>query len=172
MWEARVEDSENKSTERSPVEGSDVSTQPPMQLEQASAGEARADPAVAVPVQIALVAPPADVVSAERPGAPEVAKDEVLLEALVLGDGVLPAGSTALDEKSWAELQQRFGPDVAVILVREDTQQSEGGDVRRRPFSILTRIVIRMGTLAFNQFIRPQIQGALPFGGAGLGLLG
>lgn len=101
-------------------------------------------------------------------------KDEVVLEALVLGTGGLLNGG-GLNDGDWRALRQVYGPDVAVLLVREGLGEgvSEGDPLRRRPFvsglSILSRIVIRVGALAFQQLIRPQLQAA---GLGGLGGLG
>ncbi|KAK3926255.1 Nucleoside triphosphate pyrophosphatase [Frankliniella fusca] len=135
-----------------------------------------AGPAVLVPVQIALLGEPAGDAGAAGAAIPGVVADsakdgEVLLQALVLGEGVLPGGSAVLDDKSWAELQQRFGPDVAVILVGEDKQQQEpeGGDLRRRPLSILSRIVIRVKPQAIALAGPGGVAAASPMGTALVG---
>lgn len=144
-------------------------------------------PSVAVPVRVELVgAAPLGGVSngviggaAVRDSVPAVpavpvpaGPGEVLLEAFVLGEGVLKDGSASLDEDAWQVLRDRFGPDVAVVLV-SDGQEFTPGDARRRPLSQLskiTRVVIRV---AYNQLVKPSLGGLGGIGGiGGIGGLG
>lgn len=141
-------------------------------------------PSVAVPVRVELVgAAPMGGASygvtggaTVRDAVPAIpvpaGPGEVLLEAFVLGEGVLKDGSASLDDEAWQVLRDRFGPDVAVVLV-SDGQEFAPGDARRRPLSQLskiTRVVIRV---AYNQLVKPSLGGLGGIGGiGGIGGLG
>jgi len=95
-----------------------------------------------------------------RTPAPDKGDDFVYFESKVLGELYEPSGMVS--EETLQELRQTFGSEVLVIPE----------DSRQRPvvsgLSFIGRIVFRVGSYAFNNFIRPQINSQL----AQLGLNG